>query len=393
MSSDKKINSLLAIQGPTQFIAAYVAFCWCNENVYKEKSDATLLIYDTSVSPENEFFFQDSIRKLAGTTNFREIIFIDEHEMSKISKVHYRDAIVRFKENINEEHFDYIYLARSFGSFGTKLISDVYSKSFKIEYGDSFGLVGNEKYIEMSYLDILKKPIISFKMILKRHIYQQYHKKTQFDLTVLSMPLIWDSKYLNNKTVIIPNKIFVKGKFSQISDLLLDLQNYCRELLVGTHEFCNLYLLSNFYNSGFCTLENEVNLYKEVILRTATLKQRIILKNHPRGSQEVLSRLKVELKDSFDVKIIDNADFSFMPIELWKELLNRCMVFPVFSSSSISLKYLYSTQVQLTLDSKTIKKFIYYNKIQEVATSEKMCKESIDILATWDEKHPIWIKE
>jgi hypothetical protein len=389
----KKNNSLIAVQGPAQLIAALIAYKWCECNIFYEKSNVTLIVYDTGVPLENEVLFQNSINTIAGVNTFKHIIFISQQEMSKISKVFYSDGINMFKKLMNEQDYEYVYIARGFGSFGTKLILDAYSKSLKIEYGDSFGLVGNEKYIELSYLDFIKTPINYLKSKLKKVIYQHHHKNYIFDYTVLSIPLVWDLNYLKDKSLIIPEKLFVKNTFSEISSQLLGLHKYCEDLIANSEKKCNIYLLSNLYNSGFCSLEGEVDLYEEIILQNTSPGEIIILKNHPRGIDDVLIQLKDRLKDLYEVKVVSNKLYSFIPIELWTVLLRNSKVFPIFSSSAISLKYLFSKQVSLTFDYKKIKKYIFFNKIEEAIQSEIMCEKAINTLDFWDEKTPLWIKD
>jgi hypothetical protein len=206
----EKKKSLIAVQGSTQFIAAYIAFRWCEEKIWFEESEVTLLVYETCVPVENEILFQNSIQEIAAIGNFKKIVFISQSEIQKISKQRYSKCITKLKTLINEEHFDYLYLVRNFGSFSTKLIPSAYPKALKIEYGDSFGLVGNEKEEELSYLDFLKRPILFSKSTVKKIIFRHFPKHFVFNLSVLTMPLVWDVNYLKDKNLIIPEKLFVK---------------------------------------------------------------------------------------------------------------------------------------------------------------------------------------
>jgi hypothetical protein len=388
----KNKKSLIAVQGPTQFIAAYIAFRWCEEKIWFKESEVTLLVYDTCVPVENEILFQNSIQEIAAIGKFHKVIFISQLEIQNISKQLYSKCITDIKSLIGEEHFDYVYLARNFGSFSTKLIPSAYSKALKIEYGDSFGLVGNEKEEELSYLDFLKRPMCFLKSTAKKIIFGHFPKHFVFDLSVLTMPLVWDVNYLKDKNLIIPEKLFVNEIFSNISKQLTKLDLFCEELIANANGKCNVYLLSNLFNSGFCTLENEVKLYEEIILETALPGERLILKNHPRCSDEVLIQLKEKLNQFFDVVIVTDKQFSFIPIELWTVLLKSCKVFPIFSTSAISLQYLYSKQVSMTLDHQKIKKYVFFNKRQETIIGVDMCYKSIDVLENWDVKTPLWIK-
>jgi hypothetical protein len=251
-------------------------------------------------------------------------------------------------------------------------------------------LVGNEKEEELSFF---KKPIQFSKSSLKKIFFRHFSKRFAFDLSVLTMPLIWNINYLKEKKIIIPEKKFVKKIFEDISNRLTELDIYCEELIAKSDAKCNVYLLSNLFNSGFCTLENEVDLYEEIILESAKPGERVILKNHPRCSDMVLIQLKEKLNPFFEVEIITDKQFSFIPIELWTILLNSCKIFPIFSTSAISLQYLYSKQVVMTLDSQKIKKYLFFNKRKETIQGVEMCYEAIHVLEDWDSKTPLWIKK
>jgi hypothetical protein len=387
---ERKKKCLLAVQGPIQFIAAYIANGWCEEKIWLEKSDITLLIYDICVPHENEILFQDTIKEISSVENFHKTIFMSELESNEISKNRYANAKSKFKKLIEVENFDYLFLATDFSSFITELILNTYPRALRIEYGDAFGLVGNKKILRVSNLQIIRNPLDFIKSILKKHVYAHYHKSFSFDLSVLTIPLVWEANYLTDKNLIIPEELFVKEIFSKISNQLIKLGNYSEQLIANSDTNCKLYLLSNLSNSGFCSFENELCLYEEIILETAVTGQRIILKNHPRASDQMLIQLKDKLSSFFEVELITDKRFSFIPIELWDVLLQNSEVFPIYSTSSISLKYLYSKQVILTLDEAKIRKYIYSDKRKALNLGVNMIGRSIKSLEDWDFKSPLW---
>jgi hypothetical protein len=388
-----KTKCLISVQGSISFIAAYIAYRWCEEKIWCNNSDVTLLIYDTCVPEENEIPFKNSLEEIASIAVFHKIIYVSSSESNMISKRRYSEAKEKLRKIIGEESFDYLFLCNNFVTFLTELIPNVYPKSIKVEYGDFFGIVGNNSVLEITYLDLLIHPIGFLKGYLKKQFYGHYHKSFPFDLAVLSMPLVGEANYLYNKILIVPDKLFVKDIFFKFSVKLYRLSNYCESLLGNSERECKLYLLSNFFNSGLCTLENEVNLYEEIILQTAFPGDRIILKNHPRGSNIVLIQLKLKLEVVFDVQIITDNHFNFIPIELWLDLLNRSQVFPIYSSSGISLKYLCSKQVTLTLNCERINKYIFFHKRQIVLQGNEMINVAINTLEYWDGKTPLWTKK
>ncbi|NQX55244.1 hypothetical protein HQN86_16600 [Pedobacter panaciterrae] len=388
MSSKK---SLIAIQGPTQFIAAYISLLWYEQSIIKERTETVLLIYDTYVPVDNELSFKDSILKLASIREWAQIVFIDGKAMSKLSFSSYSNCVSKLRSKFYYSDFDIVFIARDYGSFGTQLILNTYPNALHIEYGDSFGLVGNENVLKTSIFDFFKAPKAISKAVLKKVLFRHFPLRFDFKLSILSMPLDWKGDYLVNKNLIVPDKNFVKQVFLQLSYQIPELNSYSDELTESQN--CNLYLLSNFSNSGFSTQEDELNLYYEIVIATASKDKIIILKNHPRGSDDILKLLYKKLNENYKVKIIDNKRLSFYPIELWSSLIEKCYVFPIFSSSVISLKYLFSKKVVMPLDNLKIRKYIYSDKINETIQSEAMCREAIASLNEWDGKSPLWVKK
>jgi hypothetical protein len=388
-------KSLLAVQGPSHFIAGYIALSWCEKKVFKINSDITLLIYDTCVSKENEHFFQETVRSLARINNFKNIVFISRLEMREISKSFFKSSLNKLKKTLKEDCFDYIYLSRNYGNFGNVIIPNAYEKSIKIEFGDAFGLVGEQRFMDFNFTfkDLFTRPISYLKYNFFSLLYLHFFNKTKFNIAVLSMPLIWDVNYLNEKTTLIPEKKFVEETFELFSKLITDLNVYCEELICKSQGINRLYLLSSLFPAGYCNLENEVELYEKIILKTAKLNDRIILKNHPRGSDEVLKELEKKLKLFYDVKVIYSKKYDFIPIELWHTLIKNSNVYPIFSISSISLKYLYSKNVELTLNKIENEKYFFSDKLNLIRISNEMFEKSILKLDQWDEQTPLWVKD
>ncbi|WP_461789345.1 hypothetical protein [Pedobacter sp.] len=386
------MKSLIAVQGTAQFITAYIAFLWHEEKILKEKSEAVLLVYDTSV-PEDEDLFKNSILSMASIQEWHKIVFISTEEMKKISSNIYAKCISKLVTKLDEANFDNIYIARDFGSFGTQLIINSYPSSVKIEYGDSFGLIGNQDELKITMAVFFNNPLMIAKTIIKQLIYLQFPSRFNFDLTILSIPLIWDRRYLKGKNIVIPEMKFVRSVFSRLANQFTDLQIFCESLLYTSEAKPNVYLLSNLYNSGFSTIKNEVDLYEEVIFETAKPGQTIILKNHPRGSNIIMQSLKERLSKNFIVLLVDDERFKFLPIELWEKLFQRAIIYPIFSSSVISLRYLFATNVVMSLNDEKIFRYIFPNKVAESIHSEEMCHEASDALFNWDEKSPLWIRK
>jgi len=383
-------KSLVAVQGTAQFIAAYISLLWFERSVSKRELNPVLLVYDTSIPEENESLISDTITRLSSLREWADVLFIGQKEMREIS-LNRKDVSKRkLISKLQDHEFENIFIARGFGSFGTQLVLDTYKNAVRIEYGDSFGFVGNENALKVTFYDFVKSPKNIAKLTLKKILYGHFFPRFSFDFSILTLPLDWSGDYLNDKNLVVPPKEFAVELLIGLSKQLPDLESYCNQLISGIAGECNLYMLSNFSNSRLSSQENEIELYEKIIRETAKIGTTIILKNHPRGSDSTLVRLKERLIETFEIRVIDRKEFILYPIELWVPLINKARVFPIFSSSIISLKYFFSKNVILSLDAEKIQTYIQRNKVQQITGGEIMYREAAINLDHWDGNSPLW---
>lgn len=383
-------NYLIAVQGPLQIVAALIAFEWLEKQSDKNNdAKLILLMYDFGVPFSAEDGMVDAIKRLGGIKNWEKIIFIKGADMRLISLQNYSKCKQDLKLKIGYESFDAIFIARDYGSFGTQLILNSYAEAEHIEYGDSLGLVGSENDLKLSWKDIFNFPAMYLKSILKKAVYRHYPKRFKFDKTILSIPIDWSGSYLKDINLIVPAKEQVTHVIFTMAELLSDLKTYSNELVNNEHENYTLVLLSHLTNSRFTTFDNELELYTQIIRDNIQAGNTIILKNHPRGNPEIVSALIKRFKSEYKIKSV-NDNYSFYPIELWMYLLNKCQIMPIFSSSAISINYIYSKNVVLTLDEDKIKKYIYKDKQAETIEAEVMNKVALEALGNWDGNSAVW---
>jgi len=132
------------------------------------------------------------------------------------------------------------------------------------------------------------------------------------------------------------------------------------------------------------TLENEIRLYREIIHETAKKASYILLKAHPRGSNAVLEALVDQLRSEYETVAIDDVALSRIPIELWRGLIEHCVVVPVFSCSAVHLKYIYGTVVRLPLRIDLVHKYFFKNRVARMLNANYIISQSIENLESWD---------
>lgn len=377
------IQNLLCVQGPLQFIAGYVALKWISI-LQNNTSEDTLFIYDFLCPQEEEIEIVQVIYSLSGIQAWKNIIFCDSRQMKTLSCRTYQKSILELQAIVGQQHFDNIYLARDHTGFGSQLILNAYPESCKHQYGDSFGLVGQEDPDQMVHgVHHLKQQIKNF--------FLGKPKKISFDDMVLSIPIILSAYYSRSLNLIIPPWQFVTHLMCHFCNINPEFSAYCNNLLIEAkcHQ-CDLYLLSNLYASGLATFENELKLYTDIICANSKPGSILFIKPHPRSSYNLLSRLHDSLGAHYKVILLDNPKFSRLPIELYVNLLVTSKIYSILSASSIHVKYLYGIDVCLPLSDRLISKYILPDSVARVASIVKFIENALLNLDGWDGNSVLW---
>jgi Alpha-2,8-polysialyltransferase (POLYST) len=382
---------LLAVQGPLQFIAGYIAMEWYKKmqpNV--DSCETVLLMYDFLMPEDMERQFVEVITELSLLQKWENVVFINGPEMHQVMKGAYSSSIEKLQGLIGKTDFDEIYIGRDFCGDGSPLILNAYPGAARIIYGDSFGLVGNEAVCDNFDW---RSPFRSVASRCKKYLTDAMngtHQKLPFDTAVLTLPLDWSGNYLDNLPLLVPEKTFVVKTIERLSSELAELNEYV-DSLMKTKEASYLFLLSNLSASGYMSQESEISLYFETVTSIAPAGSPIFLKAHPRAPANVFNVLAAKLSDLYEkIVIIDDAKLSRFPIELWVRLLQNCTIVPIFSTSSINLKYFYDKSVILPLNEASIAKYCYREKSASLSKANRAISESVNNIGGWDGNSPLW---
>ena len=386
---------LVAVQGPMQFIAGFMAMEWYGHIKHNSvNADAVLLLFDFGAPPELEKPLAESIMLLSKIRKWDKVVFISSQEMRRISHQRYNHSIREIQRIIGDYKFGEIYVARDHSDFGNPLIINAYPNAARILCGESFGVVGNEDQdrVHWDRIDSLRTALsITVRSIIRGLLYG-CPSKFPFDAAVLALPVDWSGSYLNNLPLCVPSREYVVSLIMRLVDQLPELRAYCESLIDGITGDCYLYLLGNFTNAGVTSIENEIALYQSVIKETAPKGATIFLKNHPRSpsAQPVINSLIDKFGNDYNIKVIDDTKLSALPIELYAPLIKKCNIVSVCSSSAINICYIYSKQVIIPLDDDKITTYCYNNQIDFICKINNMFRASITALEMWDGKTPLW---
>jgi hypothetical protein len=382
---------LLAVQGPQQFIAGFIAMEWYKQsNADSQQYETVLLMYDFLMPESSEAEFVDVIVKLAEVEHFDKTIFISGAEMRKLMAGRYANSKQTLRALIGEEEFDEIHIGRDFCGEGSPLILNAYPNSTRLLYGDAFGLVGNEaEFDNFNWRAPIRGAASACKKFLKDAVYGT-HEKLNFHAAVLTLPLDWSGNYLNKLPLIVPDRGFVISTIGRFARHLDELNDYI-DTLLDVKENNYLFLLSNLSASGYMSEADEIEMYYQTISALVPADACLFLKAHPRAPQSVLNSLMARLGNGHGkVKVIDDVKLSRLPVELWVKLLQSCTIVPIFSTSAINLKYFYDQGVVMPLSEAGMTKYCYADKLPSFVKVYRAIAESVENLDTWDRKYPLW---
>jgi hypothetical protein len=384
---------LLAVQGPLQFIAGFIALEWHGKSQEQSQYENVLLMYDFLMPEELELEFAAVIKRLAQVGSWARVVFISAARMKSIMQGNYAGSIGSLQDELGTAEFDEIFLARDFCGEGSPLIGNAYPRAKKIEYGDSLGLVADRtQFSDYDAKRPVRSALSACKKFLRRCVWGG-HRRFQFDTAVLSLPLDLSHGELDGVALVVPPKHHVQETVRAVSRTLDDLNGYCRSLLeFAKGTTCHLFLLSNLSASGLMSEENEIAMYMEIIRTTAVAGDTVFLKVHPRSSRRVLDAVVAGIGDAFQIKIIDDVQLARLPVELWTELIRSSNVVAMFSTAAVNIKYIHDKEVRLPLDDTIIQRYIDPLKIAYVKEVQGMTEQAVAALKTWDEKSILWKK-
>lgn len=380
---------LLAVQGPLQFIAGLIALEWYGHIKHdSSESEVVLVLYDFLVPVEVEKPLQEAILSIAGVREWKKVVFIGGQEMSHIMRKRYSRSVLEMRSILGESSFDEIFLASNVMGFGSVLMLNAYPDATRVIYGDSFGLVGNESLMLIRWSWSLKAARIYLRSLARKVLFG-YPKQIAFDVAVLTLPVDYSGRYLQNVPLLVPQREFALARLKECCDQLPGLIAYCKNLLEGAHN-PSLFMLSTLFQSGLMSMENEIALYIRIIRRTAPQGSTIIMKPHPRGNMAILAAVVNAVEAEYRVMVIDDPQFSRIPIELWILLITECTIVAFYSTSSVNLNYFYGKDVVIPLDANTIGELFYPQEIATAIKDNTLNLEAINKLKMWDGNSPLW---
>ena len=147
---------------------------------------------------------------------------------------------------------------------------------------------------------------------------------------VLALPVSF-SGWPTYLTLDIPTRSHVVQVLTHLSKSLTDIDEYCTYLLnESSSDSKYLFLSSNMSASGYMSQESEVLLYIQIINEIVPHGSTIYIKPHIRSPLSTIEALCYEIRNNYNVILINDNRFSRLPLELWQRLCILALFFLPF---------------------------------------------------------------
>lgn len=136
----------------------------------------------------------------------------------------------------------------------------------------------------------------------------------------------------------------------------------------------NILLISNFSESALTSRENELALYIDICKQFVTKGAKIIIKPHFGTSPKFINKL-TKLLSVYRPEIFPTISAQ-IPIEFFPELVKRCNIISVSSSSAL-LSYLFEKQISHALTADRIKKYFKVDRVTYMLEANQAIESSL----------------
>lgn len=150
-----------------------------------------------------------------------------------------------------------------------------------------------------------------------------------------------------------------------------------------------LVLGSNLTEAGVTTLPAELRLLRSLVGRGPG-SSRVVVKPHPRASLGQATRLVRMLRGDGHRATVFPAELAHYPIELFKQLVAEAdRIVAGWSSSAVSLQYLYGRKSETMLPARLALRTIYPHAVRRVRRSVAYTTNAVESVSRWRGSGPL----
>lgn len=397
---------ILSVCGTSQLLQALCAAKYKESLLSKSiKYRYILLVTDLHFSYNQEKEFADSILKLSQFWNWDKKILLYPKTLNKIigSLTSLKKKSENLKKLIGVSSIDEIYLVEKNFSEANNLLVYTYPAAHQIFYGDTYGTVQDPKS------DFLKQ-IFPWKQTLKRRVYTRIielvkytfkqkipiSKFDEFDEAVLTLPIDCSGTYLPKiKHSFVPLSILKNIMFlashsiKQEVDAYLDHNNLTDgkiDLLLLTT------LLLGHKKADELAIKQQVISYVKLVQQYCPKGGKVIIKPHPRLSTKANQLLVKELRDQYQVVLLEDV-ISRYPVELLIGFLNVKTVISFMSSSALGIALFSDAYQVINHAPEVYSGWLNERELNYVLFYQKVISESVEKINNgWNGGEVLWSK-
>lgn len=366
MTERQKLRRIVTCQGGIQLIAAVAALRsheskHATAGVNYEYEDY-LVIYDL-YSPAGQLDdFVAVVKKMAAVLDeWRKVVYVTSAQMDDFavaaSSTSPADTFAQVHALVGAATADEIYLCRNW-QFGNQLMINAYRDATKICYGDSVGIYFSESYFLPAPVDdpketkSLREKLGGLRISLREKLSEAKPKtvlkEIDFDIGYFLLPdILGQQPPMSTRRV---EKELMLGIFRRLAEALDpdDIRDRYQHIADASNVFL---MTSNFSEAARMSVDDERVAYRQFLERQNLPRESIlVIKPHPRESEEKIKRLGEHLRDLFsDVVLLTEPNLFSIPFEIFllqlfpeNEAALRRLRIITFSTACLTLEALFA---------------------------------------------------
>ena len=422
MIHPKKLTRIVTCQGGIQLIAALAALS-SRESEQKHLGDEYqyedfLVVYDLyAPHGQLEEFARFVVKMALAACNWKAVIYLKPEQMDELAAsldVSTTPIVLaRVHELVGITKADEIYLCRNW-QFGNRLMINAYREAEKICYGDGIGIYFSEAYFLPTVVNNgrgLKSMIMGKLRRLKNSLKDRVRpvpppesvappeivnkasvsavlEEVDFDIGYFLLPdILGETPPMKTRLV---RREFTSRIFRKLAGAL-DADHIADKYKFISRVPTVVLMTSNFSEAAKMSGEKEIVAYREFLGRLKLPREStLIIKPHPRDSEEKIQELGRALSDLFsNVVLLTDPNLFFVPFEIFLMQTFRCenekalrdLKIVTFSTACLSLEVLFNLGPIIGFGSEIVSKFFYEDYVRGRIRHERDLQLALQSLA------------
>ena len=419
----KTRTRIVTCQGGIQLIAGLAALS-AHESEQKRAGDEFeyedfLLIYGLYAPHGQIEAFAAFVKKMAlAICNWKAIIYLTPKEMedfaARLDIFPTPSVLASVQELIGITKADEIYLCRNW-QFGNRLVINAYRTAKKICYGDGIGFYFSEAYFAAapnngtSLKSLVRGKLRHIKNSIKARVSpaaapavpsraseSRVLGDVDFDVGYFLLPdILGQQPPMKTRLV---RKEFTEGIFRKLA-AALDTGDVADSFRYISSVPTIVLMTSTFSEAARMTAANEIVAYRKFMeQQNFPRESTLIVKPHPRDSEEKIQQLGQALSDLFaEVVLLTEPNLFFVPFEIFlmqifrgeNEKALRDLKIVTFSTACLSLEVLFSLGPLVGFGSELVSNFFYEPYVSGRIRHESDLKRALQKLSSDAVSSPI----